>query len=131
VSELLRAEIADLVLKDVRDPRLGVLVSVTGVEVTRDLKEAKVFVSVLGSEEEQVQALRGLQRARSYLRREVGKRLRLRHTPELQIIFDPSIERGARVLALMRELGLDAQAAPGEDAPDEDTAPATPHEKEG
>lgn len=107
MNELLRAEIAELLLHEVRDPRVSGLVSVTSVEVTRDLSEAKVFVSVYGTEEQQIAALRGLERARAFLRREVTRRVKLRHSPELRIHLDKGIERGARILQIMRDLGLE------------------------
>src|SRR5690606_20472172 len=79
-------------------------VSVTDVELSGDLRHAKVYVSVYGSEEERQAALSGLQNAQGFVRTELGRRIRLRHTPEVQFRFDPSIERGARVHELLRQV---------------------------
>jgi ribosome-binding factor A len=122
VSELIRAEVSDLLLRGIRDPRVTGLVTVTSVEVTRDLTRARVYVSVLGAEEQQVQALRGLQSARPFVRREVARRLKLRASPAIEFFLDHSIEHGSRLLALMKELGLgeppaQEPAAPGDEEP--------------
>jgi ribosome-binding factor A len=126
VSELIRAEVSDLLLRGIRDPRVTGLCTVTSVELTRDLKQARVYVSVLGAMEEQVQALRGLQSARPFVRREVARRLRLRFSPAIDFFLDHSIERGSRVLALMKELGLEEAPAEKPDASKEEEPPRDP-----
>ncbi|SRR5579884_53953 len=100
----IREELADLLRREMRDPRLSALISITDVETATDLATAKVYFSVLGSEEEAAAALQALRHAAGYLRRELGTRLRLRHVPTLDFRLDPSLARGARVLQLLNEL---------------------------
>ncbi|MBI3977927.1 MAG: 30S ribosome-binding factor RbfA [Chloroflexi bacterium] len=114
VGELLRAELADLLRKEIRDPRLQRLVSVTGVDVTPDLKLARVYVSVLGDEADKREALRGLARAAGYLRTELAQRVDLRRTPELQFKLDESIERGMRILELLKEVAPSPSPPPSD-----------------
>jgi len=82
--------------RELKDPRLG-YVTVTDVRVSRDLRVARVFVSVMGDESAKGLALEALAGAAPFLRREIGQRIRLRHTPELVFAYDDSIERGARI----------------------------------
>jgi len=104
VNELLRAEISELVQRHLKDPRLGSLVSVTEVVTSPDLRHAKVFISVLGTPEERAEAVKGLEAAAGFLRHELASRLDLRHIPVLSFREDASIERGARVLQLLKEV---------------------------
>ena len=108
VNELLRAEISDLILREVKDPRVAEgLVTITEIRVSPDLRHATVFVSHLGSEEERSHALEGLQRAAPFLHRELVHRLKMRNVPELVFRFDPSIERGARLSDLIRKVSTE------------------------
>jgi ribosome-binding factor A len=107
INALLREEIAVLLTREVKDPRLGTMVSITGVETSPDLRNATVKVSVLGSREETEEAMAGLRHAAGYLRREMAARLKLRQVPELSFRLDRSIEEGARVLELLREIDGD------------------------
>jgi ribosome-binding factor A len=118
INELLREELSELLRRQVKDPRLGGLVTVTEVEVSVDLRHARVFVSVMGSDEEREDAFRALDTARPFLRRELGRRLSMRRTPELSFRRDDSLERGARLLALIEE----AQPVAGEEAAPADEA---------
>ena len=105
VNDLLRQELDSLLRREAKDPRLQTMWSITDVEVTRDLRHAKVFVSVLGSEEEAESTLAGMTAARSYLRRELSHRLNsMHHIPEITFRRDTSIERGARMSAVLDEL---------------------------
>lgn len=103
LGELLKQEISDLILRGIKDPRIG-FVSITSVELTMDLRHAKVFISVLGSEAERKASLAGLRSATGYIRRELAHRLRLKYVPELAIVYDSSIERGAHIIALIDSL---------------------------
>lgn len=103
VADLLQEEISDLLQREVRDPRLE-FVTVTAVKVSSDLCHAWVYVSLLGSEEEQQAALVGLQHAAGFLRHELGARLSLRRVPDLAFVLDESIERGQRILELLDQL---------------------------
>ena len=100
VAELLHEEIGTLILRKARDPRLKG-VTVTGVEVSPDLENAWIYVSVLGTEEEAQEALAGLKSATGFLRREIAAALSLRIVPHLMFRLDDSIERGMRIDQLL------------------------------
>jgi ribosome-binding factor A len=101
ISEEIKKEVSSLIQNGLKDPRLPKMISVTAVEVTRDLSYAKVFISVLGSDEEKANALKGLKSAAGFIRREVGHRLQLRYTPEMLFELDNSIERGVYISKLI------------------------------
>jgi ribosome-binding factor A len=100
----IRAELMELIQREMKDPRIG-FATVTRVETARDLGSARVWVSVLGTSDEQDAAIKALTSAAPWLRRQLGERLTLRHVPQLVIRHDDSIESGDRVLRLLRELG--------------------------
>ncbi len=100
----LRSEISELLARDVKDPRLGGLVSITKVEVSPDLRQARVFVSVMADEDEEGEALRALDSAAPFLRRELMRRLAVRHVPALTFRRDDSIKRGAELTELIHGL---------------------------
>ena len=104
VNELIKEEIASLLHREIQDPRLAAMISITGVETSQDLRNATVRVSIMGTDEEVQQAMAALRHAAGYLRHELASRLRLRHVPELSFKLDTSIEKGARVLELLREI---------------------------
>jgi ribosome-binding factor A len=105
VASLIKREISQMLLHDIKDDRVGAgMVSVTDVEVAGDLQHAKIFVSIYGTDEARSQTMKGLKSATGYVRRELGHRVRLRRTPEIVFIEDISIERGSRVLSLLNEL---------------------------
>jgi ribosome-binding factor A len=104
VAEGIREEVATFLAEDVKDPRVVGLVTVTGVDVTRDLRHAKVFVSIMGSEEERRATLEGLESAAGHLRSRVARALRLRVAPEISFRYDDTIARAARIEALLAEL---------------------------
>jgi ribosome-binding factor A len=103
LSEEIKREVSSILARDVKDPRLG-MVSITDVSVSRDLSWAKVYFSQLGSAEEREKTLEGLNRAKGFVRTELSKRLRVRHTPEIIFQFDPSLEEGAKMDALLKTL---------------------------
>ncbi|WP_127476836.1 30S ribosome-binding factor RbfA [Sulfurivermis fontis] len=101
VGEQMQRELALLIQQELKDPRLG-MITVSGVEVTRDFAHAKVFVTVLGDDAGQVEkSLEGLRHAAGFLRRELGRRMQLRTIPELHFVHDTSVERGTRLSALI------------------------------
>ena len=102
VSEQIRRELAELVRSEVKDPRVG-MVSITDVEVTPDYAHAKVFFSTLAGSETVNGVLEGLQKASGFLRRELGKRIRIHTTPQLHFVFDQSLERGADLSKLIQK----------------------------
>lgn len=102
LQELFKEETSAILQRRLRDPRIG-FVSVTDVELSPDLRHAKIFVSVLGDEEAKRRTMEGLERAAGFVRSELGRRITLRHTPEILFRLDDSIERGTRITALLRE----------------------------
>lgn len=99
----IRQELMELLQREMKDPRIG-FATVTRVETARDLGSARVWISVLGTEEEQAGALKALKDAAPWLRRQLGGRLTIRHIPQLDIRHDDSIEVGDRVLRLLKSL---------------------------
>ena len=103
VAEAIREEVALYLRQEAKDPRIG-FVTVTAVEVTRDLRQAKVFVSVMGSDEERRATLQGLESAAGHLRSRIGRVLRLRVAPEITFRYDDSVARAAKIEALLAEI---------------------------
>jgi ribosome-binding factor A len=104
-SKLIQREISVLLEREVNDPRLSKLISVTEVTLSPDLKFAKIFVSTLGSEiNNKEEMLAGFNNASGFLRKELASHLKLKYTPQLSFHYDDSIERGARLLKLMGEI---------------------------
>ena len=100
INEEVQRELAALI-PTVKDPRVTGMISVTAVDVTPDLKFAKAYISVLDKSDSD-QVLKGLKSASGYLRRELGRALNLRHTPELTFFRDDSIDKGAHILDMLR-----------------------------
>lgn len=115
VDELLRQEIGQLLAREVADPRIG-FATITDVETTPDLRHAKVWVSVIGTEAERNAAVAALAHAMPFIRHELGARLRIKRIPELHVRLDDTSERGTRVLRLLSELeeGVSPDAAAGD-----------------
>lgn len=103
ISEEMKREISAIIQSELKDPRLSRLISVTNVNVTKDLRYAKVYVSIMGKDEEKKNALEGLKSAAGFIRREVGHRIQLRYTPEVQFELDNSIEHGAYISKLIND----------------------------
>jgi ribosome-binding factor A len=101
VNEVLRHEISQLLARQIRDPRLNGVISITQVKTSSDLRLAQVSLSVMGDSETKRSALEGIQSASKFLRRELGQRLTLRHTPFLTFVLDESIEEADRLLRIM------------------------------
>lgn len=113
VGELLQAEIARLLLRELKDPRLS-MATISHVDVTPDLRHASVYVSRIGSETEQQAALEGFTRASGFIRSQLGKHLTLRHTPTLTFRLDTAIAYGVRISRMLHELIPEVPAALGE-----------------
>lgn len=109
VNHLIRLELSDLLKRTIKDPRLGQMVSITEVEVSPDLKLARVFVSCICTESEKKDMLKALESASGFLRSELVKRIRIRRIPELTFAWDESIERGARILGLIERVKTDRE----------------------
>jgi ribosome-binding factor A len=115
VAEAIREEVALFLANDAKDPRISALVTVTGCEVTRDLRHAKVFVSVMGNDAERAQTFEGLASVATHLRARVGRALRLRLAPEISFRPDESIARAARIEDLLASIKDDKPAPPPSD----------------
>ena len=107
LNDQFQKEVSDILLRQIKDPRLECFLTVTRVDITADLRHAKVFVSVMGSEEEKKGAMAGLTSASGYMYRELRGRLSLRRMPELSFHLDTSMERGAEVLHLIKEVSAE------------------------
>ncbi len=103
VGDEIRKIVAGLIQHEIKDPRLPALTSVTEVSVTRDLSHATIYVSVMGEEKEQKDCMAALKSASGFIRREIGRKIRLRVLPELHFQIDDSIERGIRMTRLIDE----------------------------
>lgn len=121
VAEAIREEVALFLRNEAKDPRISPLVTVTGCEVTRDLRHAKVFVSVMGTDAERAQTFEGLASVATHLRSRVGRALRLRLAPEIAFRPDESIARAARIEDLLASIKpADPAPPPTEPAPPSD-----------
>ncbi len=120
VADQIRAELAGLLARDVKDPGLG-FITITSVRLTADLQLARVYYSSLGDEQARRRTAQALARASSYLRRQVASRLRLRRAPELSFHFDDSLDQQERIEELLREIHAadEGGAAPKPDDTDE------------
>jgi len=103
VGELLKKEISQIILREMKDPRIA-FVSVTDVDVSGDLRHAKVFISVYGSEQEKEETMAGLEQAKGYIRKLVGERIKIYHIPEIIFRYDDSIEQGVHISEIINEL---------------------------
>ncbi|GFR37683.1 ribosome-binding factor A [Insulibacter thermoxylanivorax] len=103
VGEQIKKELSQILQMELKDPRVG-FVTVTGVEVTNDLSQARVYISVMGDDAQKEETLRALDKAQGFLRSELGRRIRLRQIPELLFKFDTSIEYGSRIEQLLQEI---------------------------
>lgn len=114
VAEAIRTEVATFLSEDAKDPRIVGLVTVTGVEVKRDLRRATIYVSVMGSATERAATLAGLASAAAHLRSRLGRSLRLYAAPEVEFRLDESVQRAARIDALLNQV-RDGAVAPDDD----------------
>jgi ribosome-binding factor A len=118
VDEAMREVLSDAIAMGLKDPRVG-FVTVTGVKTSPDLRHARVYVSVLGSEPERADSLQGLRSAHGYLQRRLADELKLKHTPSLSFHYDESVDHGMRISALVNELeGSSDLSSPQGDRPE-------------
>ncbi|MBW8348912.1 30S ribosome-binding factor RbfA [Bacillus sp. IITD106] len=106
VGEQMKKELGEIISRKIKDPRVG-FVTVTDVHVTGDLQQATVYISVLGDEEQKENTLKGLDKAKGFIRTEIGQRIRLRKTPEISFEFDESIGYGNRIESLLKQIKED------------------------
>ena len=117
IGDQLRAELSDLIGRQVHDPGIGFL-TITHVKVTPDLQIARVYYTTLGDAKARRESARALERATPFLRRQIGGRLRLKRVPQLEFFFDESIARGDRIEQLLHEIGAQrTEAVKGAEEP--------------
>ena len=114
LGELLKQEISELITREIKDPRIG-FVSITSVDLSPDLRNAKIYISVIGNEKEKKSSLAGLNSAVSFIKRELGRRLRLKYMPDLTIIYDDSIEKAAHISALIDSVVKEEDCTPDDE----------------
>lgn len=121
VAAAIREEVANFLAEGVKDPRVTALVTVTGVEMTRDLRHAKVFVSIMGEDSQRASTIEGLASVQGFLRSRLARSLSLRVAPEVQFVMDESVARAARIETLLNQIRATTPPA-GETNPDTGTA---------
>lgn len=104
ISEEMKKEISNIIMHDIKDPRLTAMVSVTDVETSADLQLAKVFVSIFGTEEEKEETLSALENSSGYIRHAVSQRIKLRHMPELLFKVDDTIDKGMHIDNILKKI---------------------------
>src|SRR5512145_3354960 len=102
VQDLLREEIALIIQKEIRDPGIG-FITILGVKMSDDLKNAKVYLSIFGDEEKKTSTLEALKRSRNYIKFLLGKRIQLRYMPDLHFVVDDTYEKAARIEEILRK----------------------------
>ena len=107
VQELMKQEVSEIVLRELKDPRIG-FVTVTEVKCTADLREAKIYVSVMGSDDQVKNPLAGLKSSMGFIRREIGRRIRLRFTPEISLALDKSLDYSAHIQELLLKVEMES-----------------------
>ena len=103
LQELIKQEMSKMLLREIKDPRIG-FVTVTDVEMTGDLREAKIYVSIMGGEEKVQESLKGLKSALGFIRREIGRRIRLRFTPEISFALDTSLDYSEHIQKILLDI---------------------------
>lgn len=104
INEEMKKELSDVIRTQIKDPRVSAMTTIVAVEVTPDLRFAKTYISILGSDEDKEETLKGLNSASGFIRREVGSRLQLRHTPEIHFELDKSIEHGSNIMKILNDI---------------------------
>ena len=115
INEEVYRALSDIIRGEVKDPRISPITSITGVDVTNDLKQAKVYVSVLGDEDAMARTMEGLKSSNGFIRGRLAKELNLRNTPELIFLADTSISYGMKMSKLIDELNSNVEDANGSD----------------
>lgn len=109
VGEQIKKEVSQIIGGELKDPRLSAMISVTGVQVTRDLRHASIYVSIFGPDGEREQTLQALHRATGFVRTEIGRRIRLRFVPEITFHLDSSLEYGAHIERVLKDIHGDGE----------------------
>ena len=107
INAEVQRELSNIIRQELKDPRIGLMTSVTAVEVAPDLKTCKAYISVLGSDQSKADTLAGLKSAVGYIRRQLAKNLNLRNTPEIKFVLDESIEYGVTMSKMIADVNKD------------------------
>ena len=113
VAEQIRKDISGIINREIKDPRMAGLTSVTEVRLSRDLRYASVYISIYGSDEEKAETLDTLVRASGFIRSEIGRRIRLRYSPEINFYLDNSMEYGAHIEEVIKSLKKEEKESNG------------------
>ena len=119
INQEIVKELSEIIRSEVKDPRVGMMTSVTGADATTDLKSCKVYISVLGGEEELSRTMEGLNACKGFLRRMLAQNLNLRNTPELFFVADRSIEYGTHIAGILDEMHRSGTFSADDDKPEE------------
>jgi ribosome-binding factor A len=119
VAQMVQQLLGEVFARGMRDPRIG-LVTITGVKMSPDLREARVYWTVHGDSEQRAHTAKGLDKARGFLRREIGAQLKLRLTPDLHFTYDEAIDRGERIELLIRKVHEDERERAPQAVPEHD-----------
>jgi len=111
LQELLREEMSEILLREFKDPRLGFL-TITGAEITPDLRYAKVFISIMGSDEEKARNMAVLKKAEHFARQALGRRVKMKVLPEIEFRLDTSVDQGVRMLELLEQIRREEEDKP-------------------
>jgi ribosome-binding factor A len=111
VGDQVRQELAELIAREVQDPGIGFL-TITRVKLTPDLQQARVFYTAIGDDKQRVETAKALRRATPFLRRQIGRRLRLKHVPELQFLYDETIEQQDRIERIIQDIHAEREEHP-------------------
>ncbi|NLW39382.1 MAG: 30S ribosome-binding factor RbfA [Tissierellia bacterium] len=115
ISEEIKKIVSDLIARELKDPRINPLTSITSVQVTNDLSYANIYISVLGDKESKEETLVGLNSAKGFIRKEMGRRIDLRHVPEVIFHLDESIERGLYISKLIDDVNRQEEDERGDE----------------
>jgi ribosome-binding factor A len=119
IANLIKKEVAEMLIREVKDPRIG-MVTITGATVSKDLRIAHIYYSVLGSEKQIQDSAIGLRQATKFIQREIGRRIRMRYTPAIDFQFDHSLEYGSHIDKILKDLSVPKEEdIPEKEAKDE------------
>jgi ribosome-binding factor A len=113
IQELIKQEVSNMILRELKDPRIG-FATVTQVEVSGDLRHAKIFVSIMGNDQQKDQTWEGLKSSLGHIRSELGKRIRLRFTPEITLHLDASLDYSVKIQELLEKVKKEEESRPNE-----------------
>lgn len=119
LAEEIKKIVSNIIRDELRDPRVSPMTSIVEVDLTRDLRYVNIYVSILGGDEEKEETMEGLTRASGFIRREIGKRIKARYTPEVIFKLDNSIERGIHMYNIITKVNKQKRSVPDEDEPNE------------